>query len=91
MRFGVGLGARRYFYSAAALFSRLTALFDQLYWRLGGNLIFEKAFGTNKDALDIITSIGFQYRVLENLFARVEFVGQDLEGFWEEDEVEGGA
>jgi hypothetical protein len=90
-RMGVGLGARRDFESEAALFSRLTASFDQLYWRLGGNLIFEKAFGTNKDAIDVITSIGFQYRVLETLFAGVELVGQDLEGFWEEDEAEGGA
>jgi hypothetical protein len=90
-RMGVGLGARRNFDSEAAIFSRLTASYDKLYWRLGANLIFEKAFGTNKDALDIITSIGFQYRVLENLFAGAEFVGQDLEGFWEEDEAEGGA
>lgn len=90
-RFGVGLGANRDFSNTAAIFSRVTAAYDVANWRLGGNLKFEKAFDKNRDDIDLITSIGFQHRIVKSLFIGIEAVGQDLEGFWEADEAEGGA
>ena len=71
--------------------SRITASFDQTNWRLLGNLRFEKAFDSNRDKLDFITSIGFEHRIAEGLYLGFEALGQDLEGFWEKDEAEGGA
>lgn len=90
-RFGIGLGANRDFSNTAAIFSRVTASYDVAAWRLGGNLKFEKAFDKSRDDIDLITSIGFQHRITGAFFAGIEAVGQDLEGFWESDEAEGGA
>jgi hypothetical protein len=90
-RFGVGLGANRDFSNTAAIFSRVTAAYDVANWRLGGNMKFEKAFSKSRDGIDLITSIGFQHRIAKSFFAGIEAVGQDLEGFWETDEAEGGA
>lgn len=90
-RFGVGLGVNRDFSNTAAIFSRVTASYDVARWRIGGNLKFEKAFDKTRDDIDLITSVGFQHRISGPLFAGIEMVGEDLEGFWETDEAEGGA
>ncbi|RWY54054.1 hypothetical protein [Mucilaginibacter gilvus] len=91
LRFGVGLGANRDFLSVGALFSRITASFESPRWRMGGNLRLEKAFAGNRDGIDLVTSFGFQHRLAGPVFAGFEIMGQDLEGFWEADEAEGGA
>ncbi len=90
-RAGIGLGVSRDWTNVASFFSRLTASYDTRAWRLGGNLKLEKAFDSARDQLDVITSIGVQHRVTGTFFLGVEAIGQDLEGFWEEDEAEGGA
>ncbi|MBK0378741.1 hypothetical protein [Mucilaginibacter segetis] len=90
-RLGLGLGVSHDLSNVGAVFSRITASFDRASWRIGGNLRFEKAFSSNRDDIDLITSIGFHHRIAGNFFAGVEAVGEDLEGFWEADEAEGGA
>ena len=90
-RLGIGLGGKRDYSAVAALFSRITTSIETSFWRLSGNVVFEKAFESNRDAIDLTTSIGFQYRIFNNFFAGFEALGEDLEGFWEEDEAEGGA
>jgi hypothetical protein len=90
-RFGLGLGGRNDFDNVGALFSRLVATYNTSFWRLNGNILFEKAFGRKRDAIDVITSLGIQYRLWDNFYAGVEALGEDLEGFWEEEEAEGGA
>jgi len=90
-RFGVGLGANRDFSSVGAVFSRVTAAFESPTWRIGGNFKFEKAFAKDRDGIDLISSIGYQHRIAGAFFAGIEAVGEDLEGFWETDEAEGGA
>lgn len=52
---------------------------------------FEKAFDKTRDKLDFISSLGYQHRLGDQLYLGVEALGQDLEGFWEKDEAEGGA
>jgi hypothetical protein len=91
LRFGVGLGLSRDWTSTGAVFSRLTASFDTHQWRMGGNMRFEKAFDRNRDDIDLITSFGFHHRIAGQFFAGLEAVGQDLEGFWDKEEAEGGA
>ena len=90
-RLGAGLGARYDYENVGAVTGRITGTYESTYWRINGNLLFEKAFADDRDAIDIITGIGFQYRVLGNLYAGVEALGEDLEGFWDDDEAEGGA
>ena len=90
-RFGLGLGVNRDFSNTGAIFSRVTASFDAASWRMGGNLRFEKAFSKTRDDIDLVSSIGFQHRIAGAVFAGFEAVGEDLEGFWEADEAEGGA
>lgn len=90
-RIGLGLGLSRDWTNDKAIFSRITAAFDTRSWRIGGNMRFEKVFASNRDGIDLISSIGFQHHVVGGLFAGVEAVGEDLEGFWEMDEAEGGA
>lgn len=90
-RLGLGLGVSRDWSDVKAVFSRVTAYFENATWRLGGNLRLEKAFAESRDGIDVITSAGFHHRITGRLFGGVEMVGQDLEGFWEKDEAEGGA
>lgn len=91
LRVGLGLGVSRDFNSVMSALSRATVSFDSKRWKAGGNLLFEKAFAANRDAIDIITSLGFHYQIAGNLFAGVEAIGEDLEGFWDAEEAEGGA
>ncbi|MCR8558885.1 hypothetical protein KXD93_14610 [Mucilaginibacter sp. BJC16-A38] len=90
-RFGLGFGVNRDFSNTGAIFSRVTASFEAASWRIGGNMRFEKAFSKTRDNIDLVTSVGFQHRIAGPVFAGFEAVGEDLEGFWESDEAEGGA
>ena len=60
-------------------------------WQVYSNLIFEHAFSVGRDPFDLMTTVGFSYNLSDDLKAGIEAVGQDLEGFWESDEAEGGA
>jgi len=91
LRLGLGLGVSRDYSSVMSLMGRVTASYDAPRWKAGANILFEKAMAENRDGIDVISSIGFQYRLLGKLYGGFETVGEDLEGFWEEDEAEGGA
>lgn len=59
---------------------------------LHGNLVFEKPLATaGRDALDLISSVGWSLPVSEAAHVGVEAIGEDLEGFWNPEEAEGGA
>lgn len=90
-RLGAGLGLSRDWSNTGSAISRITASFDQLNWRLVGNLRFEKAFDKTRDKLDFISGFGFQHQITNGFYLGFEALGQDLEGFWEKDEAEGGA
>jgi len=88
---GAGLGVRRDYSNVKSMLSRITLNFEAPQWKAGGNLLFEKAFSNNRDAIDVISSLGFHYRLSGSLYGGLEAVGEDLEGFWDEEEAEGGA
>lgn len=90
-RLGAGLGIGRDFSNVKNALGRITASYASGKLKAGGNLLFEKAFSGNRDAIDVITSFGFQYLLAGRLYGGVEAVGEDLEGFWDEEEAEGGA
>lgn len=56
-----------------------------------GNLMFEKPMSGERDGVDLISTIGAGRRVGSALTMSVEAVGQDLEGFWDPTEKDGGA
>lgn len=91
LRLGAGAGFRRDYKNVKSVLSRLTFSYEASRWKTGGNILFEKAFGSNRDAVDIITSLGFHYRLVGTLYGGFEAVGEDLEGFWDTEEAEGGA
>jgi hypothetical protein len=88
---GLGLGFSRDWDNVKSALSRITMAYNNPSLRLSGNMLFEKAFSTSRDKLDFTSSLGFQHRIKGSVFAGVEMIGEDLEGFWEEDEAEGGA
>jgi len=90
-RIGAGLGFRHEFNNDNVAFSRITAAYDVTRWKIGANVRLEKAFATNRDGLDIVTSVGVHRHIAGRFFGGFEAVGQDLEGFWETEEAEGGA
>lgn len=90
-RLGAGLGLSRDWSNVKSALSRITASFDRTNWRLAANLRFEKAFDKTRDKVDFISSLGYQHRIGKRFYLGFEALGQDLEGFWEKDEAEGGA
>lgn len=91
LRVGAGLGVRRDYSDVKSLLSRITFSYEMSQWKFCGNLLFEKAFDSNRDKIDFISSLGIHYRIFETFYGGIEAVGEDLEGFWDEEEAEGGA
>jgi hypothetical protein len=87
----VGLGMRHEAAGVNVMLWRVAAGRHFESWRLDGNVLFEKPFSTGRDAVDLITSVGVARRVLPAVHVGLEMIGEDLEGFWEQDEAEGGA
>lgn len=91
LNIGLSLGANRDYDNVFALQSRIILFYTESKFKIGGNLLFEKAFAENRDEIDLLSSIGFHYQIFKNFFAGIEAVGEDLEGIWDDEEAEGGA
>ena len=91
LRVGAGLGVRRDYSDVKSLLSRITFSYEMPQWKFSGNLLLEKALASKRDKIDVITSLGIHYRLSENFYGGLEAVGEDLEGFWDKEEAEGGA
>ena len=87
----VGLGVRRGVDGTATLLGRVVVGHGFTGSWLYGNLRAEKSFETARDAVDLIVTAGWLFRVGSALHLGVETVAQDLEGLWEPEEAEGGA
>ena len=91
LRLGIGLGAGKDFSNVGSLLGRIAVSYDAPRWKAGGNLLLEKAFASNRDKIDVISSFGFHHVLFGKLYGGFETVGEDLEGFWDQEEAEGGA
>jgi len=91
LRLALGLGARHEWAGTTAALGRVSLGWSGRDALLFGNIRFEKPFAAGRDALDIISSVGWLQRLGHGWRAGVEAVGEDLEGFWVKDEAEGGA
>lgn len=59
--------------------------------RVALSVAFERPMSEARDEVDLLTSAGWMKPFGSRFQAGVEVCGQDLEGFWEEEEAEGGA
>ena len=92
-RFHLDLGSGMRFESqnhAVALFHVLSG-WQTDSWLLQSNVLFEKANAPNRDPFDLIVSVGWMRHISSQFSVGVETIGQDLEGFWEQEEAEGGS
>jgi hypothetical protein len=86
-----GLGVRHEPQGVNVLLGRVAAGRTFSAWRVDGNAIFEKPLSIGRDTMDLITTIGLARRVMRSVHVGVEMIGEDLEGFWDPNEAEGGA
>lgn len=56
-----------------------------------GNILLEKPLASDRDEIDVMLTVGVSYDLSRVVRIGVEAVGQDLEGFWDDEEAEGGA
>lgn len=87
----LGAGAVREFDAVNALRGRVGAGHAFAASRLDASVAFEHPFASDRDALDLVTTVGWMHAVNAHAQLGVEAVGQDLEGFWDREEAEGGA
>jgi hypothetical protein len=86
-----GGGVQREPDGVTVLLARVTAAHDAATWRLHGNVLFQKPLDPTRDTLDLAFTSGWSYRVTSGVSVGVEEVAEDLEGFWDPHEAEGGA
>jgi hypothetical protein len=88
-----GGGIRQEWDGTRVLVGRVLAGANVGRGRLQGSLVLERAFSSSirRDAADVVTSMGWSRRIGDRLAVGVEGIGQDLEGFWDAAEAEGGA
>ena len=73
------------------MLARMTAGHNATAWRMDGNLLFQKPLSSERDSIDLITSVGWARKLSHGVSLGAEMIGEDLEGFWEAEETEGGA
>ncbi len=54
-------------------------------------MVFHKPLSVGRDELDVVTSVGWARKLTPAVSLGLEMVAEDLEGFWEPNESEGGA
>jgi hypothetical protein len=89
----LGGGVRQEWGGAQTFVGRVIAGVRLAGGRLEGNAVIEKGTGVpgRRDAFDLITTVGWSHALTDRIALGVEGIGQDLEGFWEPNESEGGA
>jgi hypothetical protein len=89
--FSAGVGLRHEYSGDDVLLGRFVVGRQFISWQSYGNFILEKPMSNDRDELDLITTFGFSYTLPHSVRLGIEAVGQDLEGFWDKNEAEGGA
>jgi hypothetical protein len=87
----LGPGFRHEYSGTNVLLGRIIVGRHFASWDVYGNMLFEKPFSPTRDDIDLVLTLGWSYSISTTIRVGIEGVGQDLEGFWEENEAEGGA
>lgn len=85
----VSVGALRELSGALALQARVVGTMRFGALRLVGDLLMERSTRRAADGVDVIVVAGASYALRPWLRAGVEYVGQDLEALWDDEEIEG--
>jgi hypothetical protein len=89
------LGGMRDYGGTGVALARFGAGWRSSTWNATANLRLERPFANEsserRDAVDVVTALGFMKRINGTLQVGFEGVGQDLEGFFDKMEAEGGA
>lgn len=89
--FGLG-GGYRYDYDQVSIpFARLMWRSDSPAYPLGISALLEFPRASDRDATDVLLSAAQGLPCGDRLRCAIELAGEDLEGFWEPEEAEGGA
>jgi hypothetical protein len=88
---GVGVGGERDYDGTGVATAHMVAARRGSDWQVAGNVRFEHPFNPDRDAVDLLTSLGYEHRLGSAAAVGVEGVGEDLAGLFETDEAEGGA
>ena len=91
MRLAAGLGYAREYSRTDVMLARFGVGRETPGSMIHGNLLVEKPFSGERDAVDLITTVGAGRKLGSAVTMSVEAVGQDLEGFWDPAEKDGGA
>jgi hypothetical protein len=93
MSAAAGGGIRQEWDGTRVLVGRVIARTALAHGAVQGSLVMERAFSSpiRRDGADLVTSVGWSRRVSARFSAGVEAIGQDLEGFWDPAEADGGA
>lgn len=89
-RLTLGAGYLRDFSPASGPFVQAAASLDLGRLRIGAMSHAEKMLASDRDEVDLYASAGASVKVIEQLRLGTEYVGQDFEDAWEEEEAEGG-
>jgi len=73
------------------LISRIVVGSGSDAWTSQGNVVFQHALSPDRDPLDVLFTGGISRRIASRAAIGVEAIGEDLEGFWDAAEAEGGA
>lgn len=87
----VGPGFRHEYSGTNVLLGRIIVGRRFATWEIYGNMLLEKPFAADRDDIDLVLTAGWSYSISSTIRLGIEAVGQDLEGFWDENEAEGGA
>ncbi|HVZ21195.1 MAG TPA: hypothetical protein VG871_09055 [Vicinamibacterales bacterium] len=90
-RVAVGSGVRRESTGANVALTRVVAEAPMLAGALVGNVALERPFAAGRDPLDVITTVAYSRRIGAVVSIGAEGLLQDVEGFWNPLEAEGGA
>jgi hypothetical protein len=86
-----GAGVRHEYSGTNVLLARAAVGRRFSSWMSYGNLLLEKPLTSDRDGIDVMLTLGLSYDLTNTLRLGIEAVGQDLEGFWDNEEAEGGA
>jgi hypothetical protein len=86
-----GTGIRREDTGANVLLSRVVVETPGLAGRFISNVVLERPLDGRRDTVDVITTLAYSRRVAARMFLGGETLLQDVEGFWNRAEADGGA
>jgi hypothetical protein len=91
LRLAAGGGVQHEAGGANVLMSRIVAGTGTDAWTTQGNVVLEHPMAADRDPIDVLFTGGISRKITRHAAIGIEGVGEDLEGFWDAAEAEGGA